>query len=122
MDLDEIREHEVNDALDARREPGSVTIANTRRCPECSREFDLHNEEDAEEWFYGHDCEEAAEEAPTKLSFLTAKGNELLTRAKRGVREGKVEAALMRDIDSVLLDGCEMFNGAIEAELEQRGA
>jgi hypothetical protein len=28
------------------------------RCPECHRVFDLTNEDDAEEWTYGHDCEE----------------------------------------------------------------
>lgn len=27
-------------------------------CPECKRVFDLTKEEDAEEWYYGHDCEE----------------------------------------------------------------
>ena len=27
-------------------------------CPECDRVFDLENEEDAEEFYYGHDCEE----------------------------------------------------------------
>ena len=26
-------------------------------CDECAREFDLTDETDAEEWFYGHDCE-----------------------------------------------------------------
>jgi hypothetical protein len=26
-------------------------------CVECSRVFDLMDEEDAQEWFYGHDCE-----------------------------------------------------------------
>jgi len=26
-------------------------------CPECGRVFDLSNDEDAEEWGYGHDCE-----------------------------------------------------------------
>ena len=26
-------------------------------CPECSRLFDLLDEEQAAEWFYGHDCE-----------------------------------------------------------------
>lgn len=25
-------------------------------CPDCSRVFDLWIEEDADEWFYGHDC------------------------------------------------------------------
>ena len=26
-------------------------------CPECHRRFDLLDEDDANEWFYGHDCE-----------------------------------------------------------------
>jgi DNA-directed RNA polymerase subunit RPC12/RpoP len=26
-------------------------------CAECGREFDLVDEQDAEEWYYGHDCE-----------------------------------------------------------------
>lgn len=28
-----------------------------KTCPECNRTFDLLNEQDAEEWHYGHDCE-----------------------------------------------------------------
>jgi hypothetical protein len=27
------------------------------RCVECGRVFDLMDEVDADEWFYGHDCE-----------------------------------------------------------------
>jgi hypothetical protein len=27
------------------------------KCPECDRVFDLLDEDDAAEWFYGHDCE-----------------------------------------------------------------
>ena len=27
-------------------------------CPECDRVFDLSDEVAAQEWFYGHDCEE----------------------------------------------------------------
>lgn len=27
------------------------------QCPECGRWFDLLDEDDAQEWFYGHDCE-----------------------------------------------------------------
>jgi endogenous inhibitor of DNA gyrase (YacG/DUF329 family) len=27
------------------------------QCPECGRVFDLTNEDDANEWYYGHDCE-----------------------------------------------------------------
>jgi hypothetical protein len=30
----------------------------TATCPECGRVFDLADETDAEEWAYGHDCEE----------------------------------------------------------------
>lgn len=26
-------------------------------CVECDRRFDLMDEDDASEWFYGHDCE-----------------------------------------------------------------
>lgn len=29
-----------------------------RTCPECGRTFDLLDEEQASEWYYGHDCEE----------------------------------------------------------------
>jgi endogenous inhibitor of DNA gyrase (YacG/DUF329 family) len=29
-----------------------------RKCPECGRVFDLTDEEEAEEFYYGHDCEE----------------------------------------------------------------
>ncbi len=27
------------------------------QCTECERVFDLTDEVDAEEWYYGHDCE-----------------------------------------------------------------
>lgn len=27
------------------------------QCKECGRSFDLWNEDDAGEWFFGHDCE-----------------------------------------------------------------
>ena len=27
------------------------------KCDECAREFDLFDEEEAEEFYYGHDCE-----------------------------------------------------------------
>ncbi len=26
-------------------------------CVECERTFDLSNPDDADEWYYGHDCE-----------------------------------------------------------------
>ena len=31
----------------------------TATCPECKRRFDLTDEDDAIEYAYGHDCEEA---------------------------------------------------------------
>lgn len=31
------------------------------RCSECGRVFDLLDEEDAQEWAYGHDCEDSGE-------------------------------------------------------------
>lgn len=31
----------------------------TVACWECKRTFDLSDEEQAGEWYYGHDCEEA---------------------------------------------------------------
>lgn len=33
-------------------------LRTTATCPECHRTFDLTDEDDAAEWFYGHDCEE----------------------------------------------------------------
>lgn len=30
------------------------------QCPECGRVFDLTDPTDADEWAYGHDCEEGA--------------------------------------------------------------
>jgi hypothetical protein len=35
-------------------------------CPECRRVFDLADEDDAEEWAYGHDCEEDAPSLPAE--------------------------------------------------------
>lgn len=32
----------------------AITIA---KCPECKRIFDLFVLEEADEWYYGHDCE-----------------------------------------------------------------
>lgn len=29
------------------------------QCPECERVFNLLDEDDAGEWYYGHDCEES---------------------------------------------------------------
>jgi hypothetical protein len=39
-----------------------MKITTTVICQECFRVFDLLDEKDAEEWSYGHDCEETPEE------------------------------------------------------------
>ena len=33
----------------------------TAECPECHRKFDLADRLEAEEWYYGHDCEPQTE-------------------------------------------------------------
>ncbi len=33
-------------------------------CGECLRGFDMLDENDAQEWFYGHDCEAPVEATP----------------------------------------------------------
>lgn len=35
-----------------------AAISQTRVCVECNRAFDLTKDTDAQEWVYGHDCEE----------------------------------------------------------------
>jgi hypothetical protein len=35
-----------------------ITIPTRAKCKECSRVFDLLNDLDAQEWAYGHDCED----------------------------------------------------------------
>jgi hypothetical protein len=35
-----------------------MKVQTKAKCEECGREFDLTNEEDASEFYYGHDCEE----------------------------------------------------------------
>lgn len=37
---------------------GGVEISSKAKCPECNRVFDLLEEDDASEFYYGHDCEE----------------------------------------------------------------
>lgn len=35
-----------------------MKIRTKTKCPECDRVFDLMDEDDANEWYYGHDCED----------------------------------------------------------------
>jgi hypothetical protein len=35
----------------------TVRAQSLAKCVECDRVFDLMNGTDAEEWYYGHDCE-----------------------------------------------------------------
>lgn len=50
-----------------------MKIQTKAKCVECERVFDLLDETDAEEWFYGHDCEApeavATGALPTSRSF-----------------------------------------------------
>lgn len=39
---------------------GMIRIPTTRRCVECGRIFDLFVQAEADEWAYGHDCEDEA--------------------------------------------------------------
>jgi glutaredoxin len=43
-----------------------LTIYTKAKCPECLRVFDLLDEVDAEEFYYGHDCEDVATEKEKK--------------------------------------------------------
>lgn len=36
----------------------AATLHKWQKCPECGRVFDLLDEDDNNEWFYGHDCED----------------------------------------------------------------
>jgi len=36
-----------------------MKVATKTKCAECARVFDLMDEDDANEWYYGHDCEES---------------------------------------------------------------
>jgi len=36
---------------------GPVRIYRYNVCRECGRRFDMLSDDDAAEWFYGHDCE-----------------------------------------------------------------
>ena len=35
-----------------------MKVATKALCRECERVFNLLNEDEANEWYYGHDCEE----------------------------------------------------------------
>jgi hypothetical protein len=42
--------------------PNDQTRDLTATCKECGRVFDLFDETDAEEWAFGHDCEDVPRE------------------------------------------------------------
>lgn len=35
-----------------------MIIKTRAKCQECGRVFDLLDEEESQEWYYGHDCED----------------------------------------------------------------
>jgi transcription elongation factor Elf1 len=67
-------------------------------------------------------CGQSREVRATDVSFLSAEGNALLDRAIIGHLEGKVGRSLLHDTKSVLLDGCEWYNDAIDEALKEVGA
>lgn len=40
-----------------KRAKQGIRITTSQTCPECDRVFMLLDEDDANEWYYGHDCE-----------------------------------------------------------------
>jgi len=40
------------------------------KCPECNRVFDLGNEGQAQDWYYGHDCFIEEEDKNDKQNML----------------------------------------------------
>lgn len=57
-----------------------------------------------------------------KLFYLSKRGNDLLDRASEGHKQGKIDDAMWRDIQSVLYDGYEAANDKIEEDLKRAGA
>lgn len=55
---------------------GEMWIKTRAKCVECSRVFDLMNEEEAGEWYYGHDCE-VQTETPERVSTREAGADEV---------------------------------------------
>lgn len=39
-----------------------MNIKTKAKCVECNRVFDLLDEDDANEYYYGHDCEESGDD------------------------------------------------------------
>ena len=48
-------------SIGIRTEEDAVKLQTIVKCVECGRFFDLLDEGDAQEWYYGHDCEEVVE-------------------------------------------------------------
>jgi hypothetical protein len=45
------------EGVGSRLADGIMALGDRRRCVECGRVFDMLDPTDAQEWFYGHDCE-----------------------------------------------------------------
>jgi hypothetical protein len=60
-------------------------------CIECNRVFDLYKEDDAQEYYYGHDCEKDDEEEHEcygyAISYLTVPS---LSFTNKGLRKGQL--------------------------------
>jgi len=47
-----------------------MKVSTKAKCPECDRVFDLTDEDDASEFYYGHDCE-VGDILPDKAAYPT---------------------------------------------------
>lgn len=55
-----------------------MTVKEVMTCPECKRRFDLMDEDDAGEWYYGHDCDRDYEpEVPTGPITVTVEASSI---------------------------------------------
>jgi hypothetical protein len=63
-------------------------------CSECGRVFDLLDNDDASEWYFGHDCEDTDEAGADEVAML----QDLIDRGIWGL-EGSMGRAMMAAIE-----------------------
>ena len=99
------RSHETRDDDGSSR---SARKPKTRTCPECEREFDLLDPDDASEWYNGHDCEVFSESINEEDEGSQQDSpEELRSRIKKAAEE-------MRDLE-LELDKAQEFASKIRS-------
>ena len=66
-----------------------LTIQTKAKCVECARVFNLMDEDDAGEWYYGHDCEVQTETGASP-STRKAGADEVIRQAQEGAQNGNL--------------------------------